>query len=139
MLVKSKVLENRILTSLFFIVCLFIFSERLPTIYSQLPQSSLRADEIKLWLTRANFKKRTPIAHKNNISTNLLKKVSYCTFQKHANSEVQKAAFTFSFFAAVNHNTITSNEPCNTETHKTYRNPSVITEVTNHDLLNLLM
>ena len=51
MLVKSKVLENRILTSLFFIVCLFIFSERLPTIYSQLPQSSLRADEIKLWLT----------------------------------------------------------------------------------------
>ena len=130
MLLKSKVLETafyHLFFSLF--VCLFVFFLK----------GHLRFTVSYRKATRANFKKRTPIAHKNNTSTNLLKKVSYCTFQKHANSEVQKAAFTFSFFSAVNHNTITSNEPCNTETHKTYRNPSVIREVTNHDLLNLLM
>ena len=44
----------------------------------------------------------------------------YCAFHKHANSKVQRLLSIIS--------TITSNEPCNTETHKTDRNLTI----TNH-------
>ena len=56
----------------------------------------------------------------------------YCVFHKHANSKVQKPPSQLRFSLPSIIITITSNEPWNTETHKTDRNP----QITNHDLLN---
>ena len=58
---------------------------------------------------------------------NLLRKL-YCTFHKHANSKVQKLPSQLRFSLPSIIITITSNEPWNTETHKTDRNPPI----TNH-------
>ena len=53
--------------------------------------------------------------------------VSYCAFHKHANSKVHKPSqLRFSLPSITI--TITNNEPWNTETHKTDRNPPI----TNH-------
>ena len=52
----------------------------------------------------------------------------YCAFQKHANSKVQKLPSQLRFSLPSIIITITSNEPWNTETHKTDRNPPI----TNH-------
>ena len=52
----------------------------------------------------------------------------YCTFHKHANSKVQKLPSQLHFSLPSITITITSNEPWNTETHKTDRNPPI----TNH-------
>ena len=52
----------------------------------------------------------------------------YCTFHKHANSKVQKPPSQLRFSLPSIIITITSNEPWNTETHKTDRNPPI----TNH-------
>ena len=54
--------------------------------------------------------------------------VIYCPFHKHANSKVQKAPSQLRFSLPSIIITITSNEPWNTETHKTDRNPPI----TNH-------
>ena len=54
--------------------------------------------------------------------------VFYCAFHKHANSKVQKAPSQSRFSLPSIIITITSNEPSNTETHKTDRNPPT----TNH-------
>ena len=51
--------------------------------------------------------------------------ISYCAFHKHANSDVQKPASQFRFSLPSFIITITSNEPWNTETHKTDRNPLI--------------
>ena len=60
--------------------------------------------------------------------------ISYRTFQKHENSEVQKPPSQLRFSLPSIINMITSNGPLNTETDKTDRNPPI----TNHDFLNLL-
>ena len=52
----------------------------------------------------------------------------YCAFHKHANSKVQKPPWQLRFSLPSIIITITSNEPWNTETHKTDRNPPI----TNH-------
>ena len=52
----------------------------------------------------------------------------YCAFHKHANSKVQKPPSQLRFSLPSIIITITSNEPGNTETHKTDRNPPI----TNH-------
>ena len=52
----------------------------------------------------------------------------YSAFHKHANSEVQKLSSQLCFSLPSIIITITSNEPWNTETHKTDRNPPI----TNH-------
>ena len=52
----------------------------------------------------------------------------YCAFHKHANSKVQKTPSQLCFSLPSIIITITSNEPWNTETHKTDRNPPI----TNH-------
>ena len=52
----------------------------------------------------------------------------YCAFHKHANSKVQKPPSQLRFSLPSIIITITSNEPWNTETHKTDRNPPI----TNH-------
>ena len=52
----------------------------------------------------------------------------YCTFHKHANSKVQKPPSQLRFSLPSIIITITSNEPWNTETHKTDRKPPI----TNH-------
>ena len=46
-------------------------------------------------------------------------------FQQTCELYSSKAAFSIAFFAAVNHITITSNEPWNTETNKMDRNPPI--------------
>ena len=48
-----------------------------------------------------------------------------CAFHKHANSKVQKPRSQLRFLLASIIITITSNEPWNTETHKTDRNPPI--------------
>ena len=53
---------------------------------------------------------------------------SYCAFHKHGNSKVQKPPSQLRFSLPSIIITITSNEPWNTETHKTDRNPPI----TNH-------
>ena len=53
---------------------------------------------------------------------------SYCTFHKHVNSKVQKLPSQLHFLLPSIIITITSNDPWNTETHKTDRNPPI----TNH-------
>ena len=60
--------------------------------------------------------------------------LSYCAFHKHANSKIQKPPSQLRFSLPSIISTITTNEPWNTETHKTDRNPPI----TNHDLLNTL-
>ena len=50
----------------------------------------------------------------------------YCTFHKHANSKVQKPPSQLRFSLPSIIITITSNEPWNTETHKTDRNLPII-------------
>ena len=52
----------------------------------------------------------------------------YCAFHKHANSKVQKPPLQLHFSLLSIIITTTSNEPWNTETHKTDRNPPI----TNH-------
>ena len=52
-------------------------------------------------------------------------KFFYCTFHKHANSKVQKPPSQLRFLLLSIIITITSNEPWNTETHKTDRNPPI--------------
>ena len=52
----------------------------------------------------------------------------YCAFHKHANSKVQKPPSQLCLSLPSIIITITSNEPWNTETHKTDRNPPI----TNH-------
>ena len=52
----------------------------------------------------------------------------YCAFHKHANSKVQKTPSQLCLSLPSIIITITSNEPWNTETHKTDRNPPI----TNH-------
>ena len=52
----------------------------------------------------------------------------YCAFHKHANSKVQKPPLQLRFSLPSIIIMITSNEPWNTETHKTDRNPLI----TNH-------
>ena len=52
----------------------------------------------------------------------------YCAFHKHANSKVQKPPWQLRFSLPSIIITITSNEPWNTETHKTDQNPPI----TNH-------
>ena len=49
----------------------------------------------------------------------------YCAFHKHANSKVQKPPSQLRFSLPSIIITITSNEPGNTETHKTDRNPPI--------------
>ena len=49
----------------------------------------------------------------------------YCAFHKHANSKVQKPSSQLRFSLPSIIITITSNEPGNTETHKTDRNPPI--------------
>ena len=49
----------------------------------------------------------------------------YCAFHKHANSKVQKPPSQLRFSLVSIIITITSNEPWNTETHKTDRNPPI--------------
>ena len=49
----------------------------------------------------------------------------YCAFHKHANSKIQKPPSQLRFSMPSNIITITSNEPWNTETHKTGRNPPI--------------
>ena len=49
----------------------------------------------------------------------------YCAFHKHANSKVQKPPSQLRFSLPSIIITITSNEPWNTETHKTDRNPPI--------------
>ena len=49
----------------------------------------------------------------------------YCAFHKHANSKVQKPPSQLRFPLPSIIITITSNEPWNTETHKTDRNPPI--------------
>ena len=51
--------------------------------------------------------------------------IPYCAFQKHANSEVQKPPSQVRFSLPSIIITITSNEPWNTEKHKTDRNPPI--------------
>ena len=51
--------------------------------------------------------------------------ISYCAFHKHANSEVQKPPSQLRFWLPSIIITITSNEPWNTETHRTDRNPPI--------------
>ena len=53
---------------------------------------------------------------------------NYCAFHKHANSKVHKPPSQLCFSLPSIIITITSNEPGNTETHKTDRNP----RITNH-------
>ena len=53
---------------------------------------------------------------------------TYCAFHKHANSKVQKPPSQLRFSLPSIIITITSNEPWNTERHKTDRNPPI----TNH-------
>ena len=50
---------------------------------------------------------------------------AYCAFHKHANSKVQKPRSQLRFWLPSIIITITSNEPWNTETHKTERNPPI--------------
>ena len=66
----------------------------------------------------------------NNFSAfNLSYQLRYnCVFHKHANSKVQKPPSQLGFSLPSIIITITSNEPGNTETHKTDRNPLI----TNH-------
>ena len=54
--------------------------------------------------------------------------IFYCAFHKHANSKVQTPPSQLRFLLPSIKITITSNEPWNTETHKTDRNPPI----TNH-------
>ena len=54
--------------------------------------------------------------------------VAYCAFHKHANCKVHKTPSQLRFSLTSIIITITSNEPWNTETHKTDRNPPI----TNH-------
>ena len=58
----------------------------------------------------------------------LLFRKIYCAFHKHENSKVQKPPSQLRFSLPSIIITITSNEPSNTETHKTDRNPPI----TNH-------
>ena len=58
----------------------------------------------------------------------LLFRKTYCPFHKHENSKVQKPPSQLRFSPPSIIITITSNEPSNTETHKTDRNPPI----TNH-------
>ena len=58
----------------------------------------------------------------------LLFRKTYCPFHKHENSKVQKPPSQLRFSLPSIIITITSNEPSNTETHKTDRNPPI----TNH-------
>ena len=50
---------------------------------------------------------------------------NYCAFHKHANSKVQKPPSQLRFSLPSIIITITTNEPWNTETHKTDRNPQI--------------
>ena len=52
-------------------------------------------------------------------------KCSYCAFHKHANFKIQKLPSQLRFSLPSIIITITSNEPWNTETHKTDRNPPI--------------
>ena len=52
-------------------------------------------------------------------------KIYYCAFHKHANSKIQKPPSQLRFSLPSIIITITSNEPWNTETHKTDRNPPI--------------
>ena len=67
-----------------------------------------------------------PVASKMESKTN---GKTYCAFHKHANSKVEKAPSQFRFSLPSIIITITSNEPCNTETPQTDRNPPI----TNHN------
>ena len=67
-----------------------------------------------------------PLASKMESKTN---GKTYCAFHKHANSKVQKAPSQLRFPLPSIIITITSNEPCNTETPQTDRNPPI----TNHN------
>ena len=58
----------------------------------------------------------------------IVNSITYCAFHKHANSKVQKLPSQLRFSLPSIIITITSNEPWNTETHKTDRNPPI----TNH-------
>ena len=49
----------------------------------------------------------------------------YCAFHKHANAKIQKPPSQLRFSLPSIIITITSNEPWNTETHKTDRNPPI--------------
>ena len=51
--------------------------------------------------------------------------LGYCAFHKHANSKIQKPPSQLRFSLPSIIITITSNEPWNTETHKTDRNPPI--------------
>ena len=69
------------------------------------------------------------ISWQNQNFVNLLKaKNAYCAFHKHANFKVQKPPSQLRFLLPSIIIRITSNEPWNTETHKTDRNPPI----TNH-------
>ena len=57
--------------------------------------------------------------------TYFLISISYCAFHKHANSKIQKPPSQLRFSLPSIIITITSNEPWNTETHKTDRNPPI--------------
>ena len=63
-----------------------------------------------------------PVASKMESKTN---GKTYCAFHKHANSKVQTPSSQLRFSLASIMITITSNEPCNTETRKTDRNPPI--------------
>ena len=70
---------------------------------------------------------RNPTAKDSNLLI-IMKYPLYCAFHKHANSKVQKPPSQLCFSLPSIIITITSNEPWNTETHKTDRNPPI----TNH-------
>ena len=65
-----------------------------------------------------------------------LQSTHYCAFHKHANSKVQKPPSQVRFSLPSIIVMITSNEPGNTETHKTDRNSPIT--ITNLELLNPL-
>ena len=64
----------------------------------------------------------------NLFITELTSPLVYCAFHKHGNSKVQKPPSQLCFSLPSIMITITSNEPWNTEKHKTDRNPPI----TNH-------
>ena len=69
------------------------------------------------------------------LSSVAIMNVTYCAFQKHANSEVQKPPSQLRFSLPSIIITITRNGPgTDLEKQKTTRNPTI----TNHDVLNML-
>ena len=73
---------------------------------------------INMYMQTENTSDYSPLQDINRDGVN-------CAFHKHANSKIQKPPSQLRFSLPSNIITITSNEPWNTETHKTDRNPPI--------------